>query len=230
VTASPRVRTVALVVVVAAFAALAVFALLARAYEPGRNGITVPNNALSLTTPRVAAPASASYAADAGSAPAAVERVASASPATPAAAAPSAPAAAPAPDAPATLAPCEVGLAVPTESAGLANLVSLIPVFGPFSPEAFAMVPAFEPAFPLFGPAIIAGGKQLDSLPVDQVVSVLRPLENQGYDAIAPLYAPVRPQVLAGESQLAAVLQPGVAAFAAAPGATCLPAALAFFF
>jgi hypothetical protein len=116
---------------------------------------------------------------------------------------------------------------VPTEQAGLANLIALVPLFGPFSPEAFAMVPAFAPAFPLFGPLIIEGGKQLDALPLDALVSILRPLENAGYDAINPLYGPVRPQVLAGESQVASAIEPGVAAFASLPGATCLPALFA---
>jgi hypothetical protein len=36
--------------------------------------------------------------------------------------------------------------------------------------------------------------------------------------------------VLAGESQLASVLEPQVAALAGLPGATCLPAALSLLF
>ncbi len=226
--ASRRARSVALVVVVAAFVALAAFALLARAYEPGRAGVPIPNSSLSLVTPRLAAPIATSteVAGVAIDAPAASPGASTPAPSPSAGPSPSTPP----PGAPAALAPCELGLAVPTEQAGLANLVSIIPLFGPFSPEAFAMVPAFEPAFPLFGPMLIAGGSQLDSLPVDQVVSVMRPLENQGYDAISSLYAPARPQVLAGEAQLAAALRPGVAAFAALPGATCLPASLALLF
>ena len=226
--ASRRARSVALVVVVAAFVALAAFALLARAYEPGRAGVPIPNSSLSLVTPRIAAPIanSTEVAGVAIDTPAAASGASTAVPSPSGEPAPTTPQ----PGAPSVLAPCELGLPVPTEQAGLANLVSIIPLFGPFSPEAFAMVPAFEPAFPLFGPMLIAGGNQLDSMPVDQVVSVTRPLENQGYDAISSFYAPVRPQVLGGEAQLAATLQPGVAAFAALPGATCLPASLALLF
>jgi len=44
-----RTRAVAVVVIVVAFVALAVFALLARAYQPGRDGVRVPNGVLALT-------------------------------------------------------------------------------------------------------------------------------------------------------------------------------------
>lgn len=226
--ASRRARSVALVVVIAAFVALAAFALFARDYEPGRDGVRIPNSSLGLVTPRLAVPIANSS----DVAGVAIDAPLTALPPSPDVARPAAPSptAAPSTETRTPLAPCELGLAVPTEQAGLANLVSVIPLFGPFSPEAFAMVPAFEPAFPLFGPMLIAGGKQLEGMPTDRVVSVVRPLENQGYEAISPLYAPTRPQVLAGEAQLAASIRPGVAAFAALPGATCLPASLALLF
>jgi hypothetical protein len=130
------------------------------------------------------------------------------------------------------LAACELGLPVPNEQAGLANLVTLVPAFGPFSPEAFAMVPAFAPAFPLFGPMIIAGGEQLDAHAdeINTLISAAHPLEQAGFDALNPLYGPYRQQFLAAETQLASTLQPGVAAFASAPGATCVPAALGLLF
>ena len=222
--ASRPARTVALIVVVIAFIALAAFALLARAYEPGRPAVRVPNSALALATPRLAAPIAASTPVASGGA---IDGGLLAPTPSPTAAPTPTANPTPTPDAPVALAACELGLAVPNEQAGLANLIALVPLFGPFSPEAFAMVPAFEPAFPLFGPLIIEGGRQLETLPIDAVVSVLRPLENAGYDAISPVYGPLRPQVLAGESQLAAAIEPGVAAFASLPGATCLPALFA---
>jgi hypothetical protein len=167
-------------------------------------------------------------------APGATTVIEETSPAAPSPAAPTA-APAPAPSAPNAppstngLPPCQLGLAVPAEPAGLANLVGLVPLFGPFSPEAFAMVPAFEPGFPLMGPLIISGGEQLDAhaAEMNALVGVVRPLEQAGYDALSPLYAPYRPQVLAGEASVAGALQPGVAAFAGLPGASCFPAALA---
>ena len=112
---------------------------------------------------------------------------------------------------------------------GIQSLVRLIPLFGPFSPEAFAMVPAFAPGFPLVGPLIVRGGEFLTDNPevTAAAYDVAHPLETQGYATLAPLYEPVRPQVLAGEAQFAATVAPQVETFAGMPGATCLPAALA---
>jgi len=231
-----RIRVVAVVLVVVAFIALTAFALLARAYRPARNGVRVPAALASRQSTELVQSAAAAVPAGAvlGT------RIEYTDVATPSTAAPvaSAPAPAPATTAPSPpppppgtngLAPCPLGLATPTEPAGLANLVGLVPLFGPFSPEAFAMMPAFGPAFPLFGPLIIAGGKQLDAhaSEMNTLVGVVHPLEQQGFDAMSPLYGPYRQQFLDGEASLAAAMQPGVAAFANAPGASCFPAALA---
>ncbi|HVV35438.1 MAG TPA: hypothetical protein VHC63_02460 [Acidimicrobiales bacterium] len=227
-----RTRAVAVVVIVIAFVALATFALLARAYRPGRDGVRVPDGSLGITTPRLAQPIAASLPEPA---PAVLGAALDAPALSTRAPAPSAPDSPPAPSSrggSVALAACELGLPVPMQQAGLANLVTLVPAFGPFSPEAFAMVPAFAPAFPLFGPMIIAGGQQLDAH-ADQVntaIAVLHPLEQRGFDTLAPVYGPHRDQVLAGETQVASTVEPGVAAFAALPGATCLPAALALVF
>ncbi|HVT75982.1 MAG TPA: hypothetical protein VHD87_03050 [Acidimicrobiales bacterium] len=225
-----RTRAVAVIVIVIAFIALATFALLARAYRPGRDGVRVPDGSLGITTPRLAQPIAASLPEPATAVLGATQDAPAASPSMPAPAAPTTPP--PSGGGGVALAACELGLPVPTQQAGLANLVTLVPAFGPFSPEAFAMVPAFSPAFPLFGPMIIAGGQQLDAH-ADQVntaIGVVHPLEQSGFDALAPVYGPHRDQVLAGEAQVASALEPGVAAFAALPGATCLPAALALVF
>jgi hypothetical protein len=232
VTASRR-RVGAVIVIVVAFIALAAFALMARAYRPGRAGVPLPS-ALSLNTARDATPIASTTALAAADRrlSAGARNLASgnaAAPTFPGGNAPPPPSGPSGPSGPSTLAPCPLGLAVPTEQAGLANLVPLVPFFGPFSPEAFAMVPAFEPGFPLFGPAIIAGGEFLGQL--DPALSAAAPvvngLEDEGFTAVSPLYRPVRPQVLAGEAQLAATLRPHVAAFASSPGASCVPAALA---
>ncbi len=202
--------------------------MLGRAYRPGRDGVAVPPALGARIAQSVAAlaPVEVFPSAAAELTPPATNTLA----APAGAAAPPAPSAAPA-EPPSTngLAPCPLGLAVPTQQAGLANLVALVPFFGPFSPEAFAMVPAFEPGFPLFGPLIVAGGQQLDANAdaINAVVGVVRPLEQAGFDALNPLYAPYRQQVLDGEAALANALRPGVAAFAAMPGASCVPALLA---
>ena len=228
-----RSRTVAVLVIVVAFIALAALALLARGYRPGRDGVPVPGTALGIATARVAQPASSA------SNPASPTLVAGVSFEAPggapapasAAAAPTAPPSSP-DQGTVALAPCELGLAVPTEQAGLADLVSLVPLFGPFSPEAFAFMPAFEPAFPLAGPMIIAGGEQLAAhqAELDAIVAASRPVELAAFEALLPFYGPYRAQFLAAEGDLASTIAPGVAALAAAPGATCVPAALAQLF
>ena len=230
-----RTRVVAVVLVVVAFIALTAFALLARAYRPARSGVRVPAALASRASTQLVQSAVATVPAGAvlgtrieytDVAGPSVSSVAAAPSSEPAPAAPSTP---PPPPNTNGLAPCPLGLATPTQQAGLANLVGLVPLFGPFSPEAFAMMPAFEPAFPLFGPLIVAGGQQLDANAgqMNALVGVVHPLEQQGFDAMSPLYGPYRQQFLDGEAAVAGALQPGVAAFASAPGASCFPAALA---
>ena len=228
---SDRIRQIAVIVIVVAFIALTTFALLARAYRPGRGGVEVPSATARLTT-QVALPAATVAPATQVLATQVDAPVTADAPAPSSAPAPPPPSAPNAPPSTNDLPPCPLGLAVPTEPAGLANLVGLVPVFGPFSPEAFAMMPAFVPAFPLFGPLIIAGGQQLDAhaAEMDAAVQVIRPLEQAGFDALNPLYGPYRDQFLAGEAALAGAIEPGVAAFAGAPGASCFPAALALMF
>lgn len=229
-----RSRIAAVIVIVVSFVALAAFALMARAYEPGRDAVKVPKQSIGLVTPpKLALPIAASTPSSGdvvgglvGDAPVANTPVT-----TPES---GKRVAAPSPDSPtqAQLAPCELGLEAPQESAGLANFVPIIPLFGPFSPEAFAFVPAFNAGFPLLCPLVIAGGdglKQAQPL-LDAAVPVVNSLEEQGFKTLSPLYGPVRPQVLDGEAQLASLIAPGVEAFASLPGATCFPAALALLF
>jgi hypothetical protein len=124
-----------------------------------------------------------------------------------------------------TFAACPaLGLLPPEDVGGLQNLVALIPLFGPFSPEAFAMLPAFQPGIDALGPLFPVFGRGLDA--AAPVLSLLTPVEQQltqaGFDALAPLYTPFRPQFLAAEQQLAAQLQPVVQQLATAPGSECL--------
>ena len=233
-----RIRVIAVAVIIAAFIALAAFALLARAYRPGRSGVRVPNAFANRSTTQLAEPAAAVAPAGTAATQNNETPAATSSAAGPPTAAAAAAASAPGTPAPSTqaqppntngLPPCPLGLAVPTQQAGVANLVQVVPLFGPFSPEAFAMVPGFQPAFPLFGPLIVSGGQQLDAHAdqVNAVAGVVHPAEQAGFDAVSPAYAPYRQQVLAGEAGVAGALQPGAAAFASAPGASCVPAAQA---
>lgn len=120
----------------------------------------------------------------------------------------------------------QLGLPAPGSVGGVQSLVRIIPLFGPFSPEAFAMLPAFQPGIDALGPLfpVFASGLD-DAAPVlDVVVPVVQQLGEQGFAALQPLYGPVREDVLAGERAFAAQLAPVVAALADAPGSECLVA------
>jgi hypothetical protein len=123
--------------------------------------------------------------------------------------------------------PCAaLNLPAPSQVGGLQNLVRLIPLFGPFSPEAFAMMPAFQPGIDALGPLFPAFESLLDA--GAPVLDAVTPPITQGADAffqaISPIYLPVRPAVLTAEQQLAAFLQPIVQQLATAPGSECLVA------
>ena len=123
--------------------------------------------------------------------------------------------------------PCpQLGLPAPAEVGGVQSLVRLIPVFGPFAPEAFAFLPALQPGIDALGPLFPVFADGLDGLaPVlDGAVPLAQQLGEAGYGVLAPLYGPVREDVLAGERALAAYLEPIVASLAEAPGSECLVA------
>jgi hypothetical protein len=123
--------------------------------------------------------------------------------------------------------PCaQLGLPAPQQVGGIQSLVRLIPLFGPFSAEAFAMLPAFQPGIDALGPLFPLFEQGLDAAaPVlDVATPVVQQLGQAGFGVLAPLYRPYREDVLAGEAQLAAYLQPIVASLAQAPGSECLVA------
>lgn len=121
--------------------------------------------------------------------------------------------------------PCaQLGLPAPEKVGGIQSLVRLIPLFGPFSPEAFAMLPAFQPGMDALGPLFPLFESRLDQMaPVlDVATPVAQQLGEAGFGTLAPLYGPYREAVLDGEAQLAAFLQPIVQSLATAPGSECL--------
>ena len=123
--------------------------------------------------------------------------------------------------------PCaQLGLPAPEKVGGVQSLVRLIPLFGPFSPEAFAMLPAFQPGIDALGPLFPLFESGLDqAAPVlDAATPVAQQLGQAGFGALAPLYGPYREDVLAGEAQLAAFLRPLIESLAEAPGSECVVA------
>jgi hypothetical protein len=124
----------------------------------------------------------------------------------------------------AVLPACPIALPTPAQSGGLASLVGLSPLFGPFSAEAFASAAAFQPVLELFGPFLVqfadlyaAAEPTLVPL-ITQVTS----LENAGFSVLSPLYGPYRTQFLTAETTLATALAPYSQALASNPAASCL--------
>ena len=119
---------------------------------------------------------------------------------------------------------CPAPLPPATRSGGVASLTPIIPVFGPFSAEAFAFLPAFEPAFPVIGPLFAAFGAMLVAGQplLDVAIPAINAGEQSGYEAIEPVYGQLRPQVLTGEAQAAAAINPIVGQLAATNGSGCI--------
>ena len=90
----------------------------------------------------------------------------------------------------------------PQQVGGIQSLVRLIPLFGPFSAEAFAMLPAFQPGIEALGPLFPLFEQGLDAAaPVlDLATPVVQQLGQAGFGVLAPLYGPYREDVLAGDT------------------------------
>lgn len=119
---------------------------------------------------------------------------------------------------------CPLGLPPPSRTGGLASLVPLVPAFGPYSAEAFAMAPAYEPLIELFGPFVWVFGEALATHEetLAPAIAALRDLEDAGFERLDPLYGPYRPEVLASLASLADTLTPYTEQLAASPAAACL--------
>lgn len=121
---------------------------------------------------------------------------------------------------------CPLPLTEPPTGGGVASLTPLLPLFGPFSAEAFAMLPAFEPLFPLMGPLMVAGQGYLEQMDpaIALLIAIAGPLEDAGFEVLAPFYEPYRQGFLDNEAAIADALAPLGEALAGTPGAGCLPA------
>jgi hypothetical protein len=142
----------------------------------------------------------------------------------------STPAAPPSSSSPATspvapaLPACPLALPAANTSGGLASLIGLSPLFGPFSAEAFASAAAFQPLLQLFGPFLISFASVYASAApsLTPLITQFEALENEGFSVLSPLYGPSREQVLTAETQLAGTLAPYAQSAASNPAASCL--------
>jgi hypothetical protein len=221
------VRLVAGVVVIVAFLVLAALAIAASRSDLSITAPTAPSPAAARRAGEVAPPVRRMMPGPVAALPGpALPADVEAAPATGPTTAPALPPAPPAPPVPVGV-PCpQLGLPAPEEVGGIQSLVRLIPLFGPFSPEAFAFLPAVQPGIDALGPLFPTFQRWLDAAaPVlDVVVPTAQQLGEAGFGALAPLYGPVREDVLAGERALAAYLAPIVESLAEAPGSECLVA------
>jgi hypothetical protein len=128
--------------------------------------------------------------------------------------------------APADLPACPLPLPAPApaEQGGLASLVGLSPLFGPYSSEAFAAAPLFQPLLQDFGPFLVAFADQYAAAEpsLAPLIAQVESLENSGYSATSPLYAPYSSQFLTAETTLATALAPLVKTAATNEGTSCV--------
>ena len=119
---------------------------------------------------------------------------------------------------------CPLPLPAPADAGGLANLVAFAPAFGPFEAEAFAFAPAYAPFLTLVGPFLSTFAHETASFGPQYapLITALQLMATAGSNALAPLYAPFRGQVLSGEATLAAALAPGAETISESAAASCL--------
>jgi hypothetical protein len=125
---------------------------------------------------------------------------------------------------PAVLSTCPLPLPAAGVSGGLQSLVGFAPLFGPFTSEAFAAAPVFQPVFELFGPFLVAfaNAYAAGEPSIAPLVNAVQTLETSGYAVISPLYGPYRSKFLDAESDLATALKPYATALVASPAAACV--------
>lgn len=106
--------------------------------------------------------------------------------------------------------PCTLGWPAPRKQGGLASLIGLAPLAGPFSSEAFALGSVYQPILQLAGPVlaeiapVIAQYQPL----IDPIIKNVQDVEAVVLEAILPYYGPYRGQLIAAEGELAKVLAP----------------------
>jgi hypothetical protein len=100
----------------------------------------------------------------------------------------------------------------PAETGGIGEIFPIISLFGPFTSEAVSWLPVVNALTPLISPLLPTFGDGVDKLQplLNVLVPILNDLEQKGFDAISPLYAPYRQQILDAENQLANAFAPYV--------------------
>ncbi|MBJ8348178.1 hypothetical protein [Antrihabitans sp. YC2-6] len=121
---------------------------------------------------------------------------------------------------------CPLGWPKPERQGGLASLIGLAPLAGPFSSEAFALGSVYQPLLRLAGPIlaeispVIAQYQPL----IDPIIKNVQGVEAVVLEAILPYYGPYRGQLIAAEGEVAKVLAPILDRVYNSEAAACLVA------
>ncbi|MFI6045413.1 hypothetical protein ACIA8C_27545 [Nocardia sp. NPDC051321] len=105
---------------------------------------------------------------------------------------------------------CPLGWPAPKQQGGLASLIGLAPLAGPFSSEAFALGSVYQPILQLAGPVLAEIAPVLAKYQpaIDPFITQVQGVEAVVLQAILPYYGPYRDQLIAAEGELAKVLAP----------------------
>lgn len=105
---------------------------------------------------------------------------------------------------------CPLGWPAPKQQGGLASLIGLAPLAGPFSSEAFALGSVYQPILQLVGPVLAEIAPVITSYQplLDPFITQVQSVEALVLEAILPYYGPYRAQLIAAEGDLAKTLAP----------------------
>ncbi|GAA5080288.1 hypothetical protein [Nocardia iowensis] len=105
---------------------------------------------------------------------------------------------------------CPLGWPAPKQQGGLASLIGLAPLAGPFSSEAFALGSVYQPILQLAGPVLAEVAPVIAHYQpaIDPFITQVQGVEAVVLQAILPYYGPYRDQLIAAEGELAKVLAP----------------------
>ncbi|MGX1808431.1 hypothetical protein ACWIGI_22150 [Nocardia sp. NPDC055321] len=105
---------------------------------------------------------------------------------------------------------CPLGWPAPKQQGGLASLIGLAPLAGPFSSEAFALGSVYQPILRLVGPVLAEISPVITQHQplIDPLIAQVQGVEAVVLEAILPYYGPYRAQLIAAEGELAKTLAP----------------------
>ncbi|MBL1078434.1 hypothetical protein JK358_28910 [Nocardia sp. 2] len=121
---------------------------------------------------------------------------------------------------------CPLGWPAPKQQGGLASLIGLAPLAGPFSSEAFALGSVYQPILQLVGPVLaeIAPVITANQPWIDPLITRVQAVEAVVLEAILPYYGPYRDQLIAAEGEFAKQLTPILTTVYNSEAASCFVA------